>query len=77
MIRLHQEHIAAISSLQPFTCTIDNKTVTIVYQVVDSMHDGKEVTILVKDLLRLVNHLASDEFGRFASPERNWQMERS
>jgi hypothetical protein len=55
IIRIHYEHMAAIESLQPFTTTIDDKTVTVQYEVVDTMHDGKEITILVKDILRCVS----------------------
>jgi hypothetical protein len=44
--------MAALGSLQPLVITIDDKTVTVEYQVIDSINDRKEVTILVKDIPR-------------------------
>ena len=51
-IRLHKDHLDAIASLVPFTAVVDGRTVSVSYVVVDSMHDGKEVTVLTKDILR-------------------------
>ena len=41
-----------VKNLKDYQTSIDGKEVKVKYQVVDSMHDGKEVTILVKDILR-------------------------
>ena len=41
-----------VANLQPFVTVIDRKTVTVDYNIVSSMHYGKEVTTLAKDLLR-------------------------
>ena len=41
-----------VANLQPFVTVIDSKTVTVDYDIVSSMHDGKEVTTLAKDHLR-------------------------
>ena len=45
-------YMANVANLQPFVTVIDNKTVTIDYDIISAMHDGKEVTTLAKDLLR-------------------------
>ena len=41
-----------VANLIPFITVIDSMTVTVDYDIVSSMHDGKEVTTLAKDLLR-------------------------
>jgi hypothetical protein len=42
----------SIEDLNDYRTTIDGMEVTVKYEIVDTMHDGKEVTILVKDILR-------------------------
>ena len=42
----------SITNLENFQTNIDGKVVTVKYLVVDTMHDGKEVTTLVKNILR-------------------------
>ena len=44
--------MADIANLEPFITIIDGKTVTVEYSIIPAMHDGKEVTTLVKDILR-------------------------
>ena len=44
--------MANVANLQLFVTVIDNKTVTVDYDIISAMHDGKEVTTLAKDLLR-------------------------
>ena len=41
-----------VLNIQHFVTVIDSKTVNVDYDIVSSMHDGKEVTTLAKDLLR-------------------------
>jgi len=50
--RLHFEHLQNIQNLQPFTSTISGKKITITYDVRDCMHDGKEICVLTKEILR-------------------------
>ena len=50
--RVYHEHMEEISKLNPFNTTINGKKVTVKYHVLSTMHDGKEVTVLVKDVLR-------------------------
>ena len=52
VIRLHREHMEDISRLQPFTTTINGKHITVRYHVICSMHDGKELNTITKDILR-------------------------
>ena len=44
--------MANVANLQPFVTVIDSKTVTVDYDIISAMHDGKEVTTLAKDVLR-------------------------
>ena len=52
MIRNNKNHIEEIRSLEPLITSINGKEVIVHFNVINSMHDNKEVVILAKDVLR-------------------------
>ena len=52
MIRNNRNHLEEIKSLQPLITLINGKEVIVNFNVINSMHDNKEVVILAKDVLR-------------------------
>ena len=41
-----------MARLTNLALNIDGKNITVMFRVVDCMHDGKEVTVLTKSILR-------------------------
>ena len=50
--RLHYEHLEDIEKLKSYIITIGEKKVLINFRVISAMHDGKEVGIISKEILK-------------------------
>ena len=52
MTRLHFEHLEDIRNLKNYILTIGDKKIHVKFDVICSMHDGKEVGIISKEILK-------------------------
>lgn len=50
--RLHFEHLEDIRNLKNYILTIGDKKIHVKFDVICSMHDGKEVGIISKEILK-------------------------
>lgn len=52
VIRVNNAHMDEIMALHPAEIIVQDKKVVMDFRVLPCMHDGKEITILTKDILR-------------------------
>jgi hypothetical protein len=52
--RISVEHSREVTNLVPHTFTVNNKQVTAVFTVVQSMQDGKQIKYMTEHILRFV-----------------------